>query len=130
MYYEHYDRGRDIPTVQDSDVVGYSISNCIKDIVDGWVDINNVTLIKAGTCVSENWEMLINDYIEAYVWEEDDRYKYEAVIGELISEDKIFQSRLYGLIHAGIVNTWDCLWKLNDNYGVSTIETRAIINKV
>ena len=125
MKYEMYNDGTVIPKAEYSDLVGYSISFCLKDIVDGFVDINNVALIKAGTCVTEDWHSLIDHYIAANVWNEKDRDKYEFVLDELLSEDKIFQSRLYGIRHAGINHTWDYVYKLNRDYGVSSIDTRA-----
>ena len=125
MKYEMFNDGTVIPEAEDSDLVGYSISFCLKDIADGFVDINNVALIKAGTCIAEDWHSLIDHYIEVGCWNKKDRYKYESIIGELLSEDKIFQSRLYGIIHAGINHIWDYVYKLNSDYGVSSIDTRA-----
>ena len=72
--------------------IGLSLSNCVRDLLDGKINIEDVQCIIAGTCIKDgNWNDLVKIYSESY-W-----YKYMekdiwAVMEQLIPI--IYQPRL------------------------------------
>jgi len=81
--------------------IGFSLGRCVRDIVKGSVDINDVAFIIAATSIHD--EPQLANVIEQYMYRDDD-YLYgldadrcQAVALELWSTNKILQPRRQGL---------------------------------
>jgi len=74
--------------------IGLSLSFCVRDIVEGRVNIGDVERIVTGTCAEtyEEWCTLLDHYVEGYWYE----YPQKAlsVVSELRSKGMISQPRL------------------------------------
>ena len=81
--------------------IGFSLGRCVRDIVKGSVDINDVAFIIAATSIHD--EPQLANVIEQYMYRDDD-YLYgldadqcQAVALDLWSTNKILQPRRQGL---------------------------------
>jgi hypothetical protein len=81
--------------------MGFSLGRCVRDIVKGSVDINDVAFIIAATSIHD--EPQLANVIEQYMFRDDDylygldEAKCQAVALELWSTNKILQPRRQGL---------------------------------
>lgn len=77
-------------------MIGYSLSGCVKDIIEGKVGIDQVDVIIAGThCKSSrDWEGLVRSYQSMY-WASDPEQAV-GVLMKLASEGRIIQPRVIG----------------------------------
>jgi hypothetical protein len=88
--------------------IGLSYSRCIRDIVDGVVDINDVLVIVARTDFDphddDQWSSIWNGYRmrsgwsqpEWYEYEEEDEDRFRSVSIELWESGKLHQPRKFG----------------------------------
>lgn len=77
-------------------LLGYSLSFCVKDIIDGKVYIGDVFGIEAGTdCrTQDDWDKVLRSYSGLY-WASKPR-KAAKIARKLIAEGRVFQPRLHG----------------------------------
>lgn len=73
--------------------VGYSVSLCIKDVLEGRVEIAEVEKIVGSTCARSpaDWDIVIESYRELYWYDAPDRG--EEICRKLIAEGRIDQPR-------------------------------------
>jgi hypothetical protein len=79
--------------------VGFSLGRCVRDIVKGLVDIEDVVVIIAGTYITS--PAALNKVITEYMYRDDylfglDEAECQGVASVLWTEGKIHQSRLNG----------------------------------
>lgn len=76
-------------------MIGLSLSNCVKDIIYGKVDITKVSLIVAATkaATTEEFEKLVLDRYAVYYWADNPEYG-KAIARKLWEQGRIFQPRL------------------------------------
>jgi hypothetical protein len=80
--------------------IGFSFGRCIRDIVNGEVDYDDVAWIISGTAVenAESAKFVIQDYMYRHDYLEGlDEEKCMEVGMQLFNEGKIFQPRLQGI---------------------------------
>jgi len=79
-----------------NNMIGFSISFCIRDIADGKVALEDVSLIIGGTCVErpEDWDEVICRYRPVYWRSHPD--ECERIFRQLLAEGKIRQPRVLG----------------------------------
>jgi len=77
-------------------LIGISLSQCVMDIMNGRVQLEDVAMVKTSTLLdsSESWERMIFTY-RRYYWSADPD-KGEAIARELKASDRIDQPRLRG----------------------------------
>jgi len=78
-------------------MIGYSLSLCIKDVVEGKVNPNDITMLIVGTkCESEfDWSTVIKAYANRY-WSADPHLGI-GTTWRLVHAGKIIQPRVWGL---------------------------------
>ena len=85
-------------------LIGHSLSKCVKDIVTGIVDIQDVLIIKAGTCI--NKPDILKDVVKHYCrgalfgggpWEGLDENECRMVTYELFFTNRVYQERVFEL---------------------------------
>lgn len=82
--------------------IGLSFSRCVKDIVDGTVDLSEVLVIIARTSfnakISTDVDFIYNGYIDTGAWDSDPEFKdkYYSVIHSLWNQGKLHQPRSFG----------------------------------
>jgi len=88
--------------------IGLSYSRCVKDIVDGIVDIDDVLIIIARTDfdprIDEQWQSIWNGYREPYgmsnpewyYYSEEDEDRFRSASIELWETGKLHQPRKFG----------------------------------
>ncbi len=86
-------------------MIGLSLSLCVRDILSGSVNIEDVDTIIAGTCAynNEKWERLINGYSESY-WSDYPRATIDAVITQIrpiIVQPRIENNNHFPMIYNG-----------------------------
>lgn len=82
-------------------LVGLSLSQCIKDIIEDKVSEDQVLLIVAGTNHNLKNPQLIMEYYKNTDWRADPQYA-EHVLTRFIHEGKIIQPREFGLPYHNI----------------------------
>ena len=80
--------------------IGFSIGRCIRDIVNGDVDLESVAFIIAATAIRD--EETLNSVVEDYMWRSGylsglDEQRCKEVALELWNSARILQPRLQGL---------------------------------
>lgn len=77
-------------------MIGYSLSLCIKDVIDGTVPEEAIERLVTGTCArtDEDWTQVIESYRRDYWEKAPDRA--EKLVRRLLAEGKITQPRLMG----------------------------------
>jgi hypothetical protein len=80
--------------------IGFSLGRCVRDIVNGEVDIDSVAFIIAATAIRSPEQL--DQVIEDYLWRSDylsglDEVRCKEVALELWNSSKILQPRLQGL---------------------------------
>ena len=89
-------------------MIGLSLSFCIRDIVSGLVNIDNVEKIITGTkCrTPEDWEYLISEYKNSYWYELNSKNEFKHVTVDILTillrDGKIYQPKLKGEIPPNI----------------------------
>ena len=89
-----------------TEMVGFSVSLCIKNILDGKVDEKDVKVLFAGT----NWrskadlKQVIDSYSETY-WRKNPK-KAKAILNRLIAAGKIIQARAFGFDACNIAHNY------------------------
>lgn len=80
--------------------IGFSFGRCIRDIVNGEVDINSVAFIIGATAIRDHEQMLrvVDDYMyrDEYLYGLDES-KCKEVASQLYSSNKLLQPRLQGI---------------------------------
>jgi len=80
--------------------IGFSFGRCIRDIVNGEVDIDSVAFIIGATAIRDQEQMLrvIDDYMfrDEYLYGLDES-KCKEVATQLYSSNKLLQPRLQGI---------------------------------
>ncbi|BCM87776.1 hypothetical protein [Methylobacterium indicum] len=78
-------------------LIGYSLSFCVRDMLDGMVGIERIEHIITGTMARspEEWQAVINEYARTY-------WRRAPSIGKSLAQDlwlqgKIQQPRVYGM---------------------------------
>lgn len=76
-------------------MIGYSLSNCIKDILEGRVEISRVEKIISGTCASneDKWNRLVKVHYGPTYWSSNPQRATEIML-QLRDEGKIEQPRI------------------------------------
>ena len=89
-------------------LIGKSLSKCVIDIVNGAVDINDVKLINAGTCIStpEILESVVKHYCRGYMfsvgpWEGLDEDECRDITYRLFFTNRVHQERVLDMYEAG-----------------------------
>lgn len=80
--------------------IGFSLGRCVRDIVNGEVDLDSVAFIIAATAIRSTEQL--DQVIEDYLWRSDylsglDEARCKEVALELWNSAKILQPRLQGL---------------------------------
>lgn len=80
--------------------IGFSLGRCIRDIVNGDVDLESVAFIIAATAIRD--EETLNSVVEDYMWRSGylsglDEQRCKEVALELWNSARILQPRLQGL---------------------------------
>lgn len=80
-------------------MIGLSLSNCIKDVLDGKVALSDIELIVAGTCAGnlELFQEVLSGYTESY-WREAPEEGVRIAL-ELYHAGKVCQPRLANANH-------------------------------
>ena len=97
--------------------IGLSYSRCVRDIVDGVVDINDVLIVIAGTNFDPNddeqWAGIWADYRIGFMslpawrkYAESDEDRFRAVSIQLWSDGKLHQPRKFGAHQPRRGETW------------------------
>lgn len=98
--------------------VGLSYSRCIRDIVDGVVDINDVLIVIARTNfdphIDDQWKSIWNGYRQRSGWsmpewahyDEEDEQKFRDVSIELWETGKFHQPRKFGAYNSRRPEIW------------------------
>ena len=98
--------------------IGISYSRCVKDIVDGIIDINDVLIIIARTDfdprIDEQWQNIWKGYREPYglsnpewhYYSEEDEDRFRSVSIELWETGKLHQPRQFGAHPARRPEIW------------------------
>jgi hypothetical protein len=84
-------------SIERDNMIGLSVSFCVRDIAKGEVALADVDKIIGSTraVTPENWEQVIAHYKETYwSWDDCTPEKGEAVLRQLLAEGKIEQPRL------------------------------------
>jgi hypothetical protein len=81
-------------STESNNKVGLSLSFCIKDIINGLVQEDDVEYIIAGTCAStpDQWDKVLDPYCRIY-WKDDPK-KAREIAYRFLKEGKIKQPRL------------------------------------
>lgn len=87
-------------------MIGYSLSFCIRDIIENKVNILDVDMIVAATAARDNfdWETLIDEYCRSY-WRKNAPRARKAV-AMLRAAGRIHQPRLCDQQHPGSDPIW------------------------
>ncbi len=87
-------------------MIGYSLSRCVKDIIEGKVAYSQVDVIITGTkaLTVRDWEGLIRSYKSQY-WQSDPDQAI-GVVAKLLSEGKVIQPRVDGNMPPNISEGW------------------------
>ena len=116
--------------------IGLSYSRCVRDIVDGKVDINNVLVIVARTDfdpnIEEQWDGIWQGYHnrggwsipEWYNYSEDDEVKFRDVSKELYSRGLLHQPRQFGAHPSRLPYYW-----LEASLPTAELESRPAVKK-
>jgi len=97
--------------------IGLSYSRCVRDIVDGVVDINDVLIVIAGTDFDPNddeqWAGIWADYRIGFLslpawskYADEDEDRFRAVSIQLWSDGKLHQFRKFGAQRLSRGETW------------------------
>lgn len=75
--------------------IGLSLSLCVRDILDGAVNLDDVAVIITSTAVRKtlDWDWVINQYQQTY-WLRHHPEKARELVCLLLERDKILQPRL------------------------------------
>lgn len=79
-------------------LIGYSVSRCVKDIVGGIYNLDDVLLIIGRTRFDQSQiDMLITGYVNQGVWKESDRLNITNILEVLLNTGRLYQPRVHGL---------------------------------
>jgi len=89
-------------------LIGKSLSKCVIDIINGVVNIDDVKLIRAGTCIStpEILESVIKTYCRGYMlsqgpWDGLDESECRDITYQLFFTNRVYQERVVNMYEAG-----------------------------
>jgi hypothetical protein len=89
---------------KEQNLIGLSLSGCMKDMVEGKVDPDRVKMIVSGT----NWKFpeMVIECVERYCEGKNVRYtlKFKQLLDEFLENGKIIQPRNYGMEAMNIAN--------------------------
>jgi hypothetical protein len=80
-------------------LIGFSVSRCLRDIVNGHVSIDDISLIIGATRfeqTDDGIDKIIKGYCSQYEWPEADAEKYRSALSKLIKAGRLYQPRLSG----------------------------------
>jgi len=83
-------------TIPDGDITGLSLSFCVKDIIEGRVELGRVVCIYTGTMATseEHWDRLADHYCQHYWRKDPDRARQ--ILTYLREQCMIVQPRVSG----------------------------------
>ena len=89
-------------------LIGKSLSKCVIDIINGVVNIDDVKLIRAGTCIStpKILETVVTHYCKGALfghgpWEELDEDECRDITNQLFFTNRVYQERVIDMYKAG-----------------------------
>ena len=97
-------------------MIGKSLSMCVKEIMEGKVDADDVTLVVAGTFAKgkTSWEMLLEKYSETY-WKANPEYGKQ-IANELLYTGRIIQPKAMNKFPAIDCLEGNVYWLDNDHW--------------
>lgn len=90
--------------------VGFSLSRCVRDIIDKKVTADEVVILITRTNFdfenSQHWDYVFEGYCLQKIWCEKDHDEIYSIVDRLWSEGKIHQPRQYGKQPSRPVDHW------------------------
>lgn len=90
-------------------LIGHSVSRCVKEVLSGRVDDDNIKLVIGATRFpmdAKGIDLIVTGYVREGVWDEEDREKITQILMNWIETGRLHQPRNFGGHAWRSAHTW------------------------